>query len=784
MVARFFKRGAELPHFLRPAWWNWRQRLIGYEFKTWVGGLIFFVLSICPNVASANEPVAGTPEHISSEACASCHVNETKVWRQSHHAWAWKTPTPESVLGDFDNTRFVHKGMVSKFTTHEGKYYVETEGSNGKPAVFEIKGAIGITPLQQYVVETAPGRLQAFDVAWDTINRRWYHLYPEQKMAANDGLHWTGPYKNWNSRCAECHATDYEKKYDVRGKTYASTSAEIAVGCEACHGPGEAHAKWANSPPAFDRSIWMGVNAHGLTTKFPKNNPLAEIEKCAQCHSRREPLGEASPPAHEPFDDHYRLALLRNGLYHPDGQILGEVYVYGSFLQSKMQQQGVRCTDCHDPHSGKLRADGNATCTQCHNPVGDARFPTLPKRQFDGIEHHFHKPGTPGAACVNCHMPERYYMITDGRRDHSFRIPRPYLSVALGTPNACTHCHADKPASWAAHQLEQWYPDALKRQPHYGQAIAAGRGSVDRQTAAALMALADDKTAPTIARATALDLLRAHDRADIAKKMAPHLEDPTAIVRAAAVSLQRSAPAPARTQRLVGLLEDPVSSVRISVARVMLGLRGVRFPPKVARNIQSVMAEYRQSLSAKADFPEIQMVIGGTAMVLRNPRAAERAFGEAVRMDPQLVQAWQTRARILAASQNAAAAEQILKEAIGYNPSEGELYYSLGQLQMHLKKNQAAIQTLESAIRLLPGDSRPKAALGMFLSRRGMHEEALGLLNAISDANATMPDVLLQMIVSNLALGRTKAAALKKLKLELMHPQSPMTKQADKLIPQ
>ena len=53
-------------------------------------------------------------------------------------------------------------------------------------------------------------------------------------------------------------------------------------------------------------------------------------------------------------------------------------------------------------------------------------------------------------------MPARTYMVVDPRRDHSLRVPRPDLSAALGTPNACTGCHRDRPAQWAADRVKAW----------------------------------------------------------------------------------------------------------------------------------------------------------------------------------------------------------------------------------------------------------------------------------------------------------------------------------------
>lgn len=213
-----------------------------------------------------------------------------------------------------------------------------------------------------------------------------------------------------------------------------------------------------------------------------------ELDTCAACHSRRKVITKNPVPG-EPYLDGYLPALLEPGLHHADGQIDGEVYEYGSFLQSRMSAAGVTCSNCHDPHSAKLRAEGNALCGQCHMPA-----------KFDSAEHHHHQPGNAGAQCVNCHMPTKTYMVVDIRRDHSFRVPRPDLSVALGTPNACTQCHAEHSAEWAAQTVAGWFPGGRQTTPHYGTALHAGRvGAADAEEQLDRLIL--DRSQPAIARA-------------------------------------------------------------------------------------------------------------------------------------------------------------------------------------------------------------------------------------------------------------------------------------------
>ena len=629
------------------------------------------VLLACSGLA-ASQGTDRQPLYTGSKTCAECHSSEAQAWRGSHHELAWTIPDENTLLGDFNSATSMHRSETANFRKENDTFLVETQNGEEPPKRFRIVGVAGIEPLQQVLVEFGDGRIQAVDFAWDVDRRQWFHLYPDQDLPPDDGLHWTGPYKNWNARCAECHATGYEKNYNPRNRGYSSSQAEIGVGCEACHGPGEAHLSWAKNPQSFSADSWNNIGEQGLTINFSADAPETEIQQCAGCHSRRESLTGQSPLPGTRFHDAYRLALLRNNLYHADGSILDEVYVYGSFLQSKMYGKGVRCSDCHDPHAARLKADGNGICTQCHSPAGNSRFPSLRPAEYDTPDHHFHDVGTEGAQCKSCHMIERVYMQIDWRRDHSFRIPRPDLSDETGAPNACNDCHADKTAVWAAAEIEKRFPDEANRQPHFSQVFARARVDAAGMSEA-LMDVAEHDGLPGIVRATALDLVRSAPDPAAATRAIPLLIDSDPLVRAAAVAVQRGADPAERIQRLLPVLNDPVRSVRIAAAREFLDAPIAQMPPRMAAAVNAVMGEWQASLLANSDFPETQMAIGGAALVFRNVQAAEQAFREAVRLDPQEVNAWAMIIRIKAATGDRDGAAGAAEEALAANPGDPAL---------------------------------------------------------------------------------------------------------------
>ncbi len=603
-------------------------------------------------------------DYVGSNACIDCHQDEAAAWEGSHHALAWTEVEDGSVLADFDGTTFEHDGMTVSFELSSGQPLAEVTEKDGSVTLYPVHSVVGIEPLQQYLFETEPGRLQSFDVVWDTKIGRWYHLYPDQDLPPDDGLHWTGPYKNWNARCAECHATGFVKDYDGGTRQYASTQVEIGVGCEACHGPGSEHLEWTTGKTMTD-----GLNEYGFPMSWGRGQTEAEIQQCAGCHSRREALEDGNPLPGTAYHDAYNLAVLRPGLYHPDGQILDEVYVYGSFLQSKMYAKGVGCMDCHDAHRAELIADGNGVCTQCHSPAGNPEFPSLALQDYDTPDHHYHPEESDGAQCKSCHMIERTYMGVDGRRDHSFRIPRPDLALGV---DACTDCHSDKAQGWAADQIAAWYPASTQRGPHYGTAFSeAAAGQLDDP--AALLAIAKDTNQPGIVRATALYLLQPFADPELAQKTTEALTDPDPLIRANAVSLQRLAPVQDRLARLVPLLSDPMRNVRISTAKQILDIPPQAMTADQRAAAQAGMSDWQNSIANRLDFPETHLVLGGLALTMRNSRAAETAFREVVTLDPQRAEAWPMLVQLAHINRGPQAALEALEEGLAILPEDPNL---------------------------------------------------------------------------------------------------------------
>jgi tetratricopeptide (TPR) repeat protein len=650
-------------------------------------------------------PVDEQATFAGSAACRECHAKVYDKWLGSHHQKAMAPATDATVLGNFDDATFDYFGTTSRFYRKDGAFRVRTEDESGGMTDYLIEFVFGFYPLQQYLIRFPGGRLQSLTIAWDDVEKQWYHLYPDARIEPGDWLHWTRGAQNWNGMCSECHSTNLRKGYDPDTDTFTTTYSEINVACEACHGPGSLHVAWGKLPamarPASE-DYRLVVSTKGMSSR-------EQVELCAPCHSRRFYLRDYE---HEPGSDlldHLVPSLLDDSLYFPDGQIRDEVYEYASFVQSKMYRHGVRCTDCHDPHTTQRHKEANDLCLQCHR-----------SDTYDTEAHHFHKKmvdGKPseGWLCQNCHMPQRPYMGIDWRADHSIRVPRPDLSVSIGVPNACTNgaCHADKTDAWTADAYAKWYGQA--RRPHYGTVIAAARRG-DDGARADLLKMTQDRLFPAIVRATAISLLHRYPGAESADAVAKALADEESIVRRAALGHADLLPPEARLRLVAPLLADPVRGVRTEAASVFAQTPG--FVPDAAQSegFLAALSELEAALDYQGDFASSGFNRGNVLVALGRFDEAERYYLRSLEIDPLFVRSRVNYAMLLASGGRYAEAEMQLREALNAEPDAPAVAYNLGLLLAETNRLPEAVGFLETAADGMPDNVR--AQLNLALAHR------------------------------------------------------------------
>jgi tetratricopeptide (TPR) repeat protein len=763
---------------------HWRPALLGLlAAMLAVGGGVWAMRTAWRAAAPlALEPAA----FVGRPACASCHPAQDARWSGSDHDLAMQPAGERSVLGDFGDTTFSRGGVTTRFFRRDGTFFARTDGPDGRLDEYPIAYTFGVRPLQQYLVALPGGRYQALDIAWDSRPRaaggqRWFHLDPGERIRPGDPRHWTGRDQTWNHMCAECHSTNLRKNYRPDGDRYETTWSELNVACEACHGPGSRHVAWAKATPAGERragdggtgllvrlrdrrdAVWQMDAATGVARRSGPAPSRAEVEVCARCHSRRALIDDRG--AHgRPLLDTHRPALLAPGLYHPDGQILGEVYEYGSFLQSKMYRAGVTCSDCHDPHGLRTAPPPGAACARCHAP-----------ERFDTPAHHHHRAGGPGAGCVDCHMPARTYMRIDPRRDHSLRVPRPDLSTALGTPDACTACHRDRASRWAADAVVRWYGPG-PRPAHYGEAIHAGRRGLPGAQAR-LRRVATDPATPAIARATAVSLLRPHAGTASRQAVQAALADADPLVRLAAVEAAATLGLDPRLQLLVPALNAPLAAIRMEAARALADAPTERLTAEQRRALDRGLADYRRAQEINADRAEAQVNLGILADRRGEHALAEQAYERGIRLDPTFVPAYVNLADHLRARERDDRGERVLRQGLRRNPDAAALHHSLGLLLVREGRYADALAALARAAALGPDSASYAYVYGIALHSTGSPERALELLARAHDRHPGDADILAALATINRERGHLDAARAYAGKLLEVAPEDPRARQ-------
>jgi predicted CXXCH cytochrome family protein len=705
----------------------------------------------------AADPVAG---FVGRDQCIDCHEGAYELWVGSDHDNAMDIANEQTVRGDFNDAELEHDGITSRFFRKDDGYFVLTEGPGGEMTEFEVLYTFGIEPLQQYLISFPGGRLQALSVAWDTEENRWFDLYPESTFSPDDWLHWTRNGQNWNGMCADCHSTNLQKNYDVATDSFDTTWSEIDVSCEACHGPGSLHLAWAEIDPMARPSIedyGLVVNTAGLDSR-------EQVDLCAPCHSRRSELGDYDHSQNS-FLDTQLPSLLAEGTYHVDGQIREEVYVWGSFVQSKMYQNGVWCSDCHDAHSLALHKEGNDLCLQCHQAA-----------TFDAYEHHFHQntvDGQPsdGALCVKCHMPEQPFMVIDYRADHSIRVPRPDLTKDLGVPNACgqSGCHDDQTVDWSVDAFNQWYGAA--RKPHFGTVLAKAR-SGDSGSIGGLISLVEDPLYPVIVRATALDALRAFPGEQTSGVMQRVLADDEPLLRVTAVDTVMADSPEQTVELLAPLLFDPVRVVRLRTASRLSGLGREYFTHDQRQALTRELDDFIETMRASLDFAASGLTLGNLYEQQRDATQAEYFYRTALEVDDLFFPAKANLAILLSQQGRTNESEQLLREVLRDYPDQHDSAYSLALLLVGEGRSDEALPYLARAAEGLPQRPRVHYNYGLLLAQLGKPEEAESALNTARVLEPQSIDYLFALVDFYFKRGQLDAALENAERIISAHPQN------------
>lgn len=641
-----------------------------------------------PAVLAPRAATAPSAEYAGSEACRACHAAEFAAWQTSHHGLAerpFERPHDAAALD---------QALAASSTDGHAVRW------------------IGVSPLEQPLIELPNGRVQALDLAQDPARREWFSIFGRDQRKPGDWGHWTGRGMNWNASCAYCHNTALKKNYESSSDSYHTTFAERAVGCESCHGPLSAHVA-------------------APTQAVPRSTPRQTQDACGVCHALRAELTDTFRPG-DPFDDHFSLEIPGiAGTFYADGEVRDEAYELTAFMGSRMAHAGVSCTDCHDSHSAKLRAADDSLCLRCH-ATGERNSPRI-----DAREHSFHEAGTPGAACVNCHMPETTYMQRHARRDHGFTIPDPQLTIEHAVPNACTRCHTSKPATWALAALQRHYGQGsprARRAHRRSDLVARGR---DRDPAAqsALIAQLEHDAIP-LWRAVAAGLLQQYlDNPEVLAALLRATRDTDSLVRSSVLRALEGARNPRNTELEAALkvaLADSARSVRVAAAWDLR--RDLEEDSLAGRDLQRFLALAADQPLGQAQLAEYALARGRLEAGIEHLERAAQWDGASARLRHELAVALSQAGR----NQEAVSA---LREAVRLNPKQPEYAQALGLALNEAGDLPAAIRALERAVALDPSFARAWYNLALARDHAGDPEAARAALSHAEQLSPDDPDI-------------------------------------------
>ena len=762
---------------------DWLYGTVALAALIALGALWWFIQAPPPALTDTRPAVTQTPlpvvapvpekpvpaRWVDEGTCQGCHGQQAKDWQGSHHQMAMQAADATTVLGDFNEVTFKGEVETARFFRQGAEYWVNTLGADGQPGNFKVAYTFGVAPLQQYLLEVPGGRLQALGVAWDTEQHRWFHLYAGQGVDFKNPLHWSQHLQNANFMCVECHTTGFKRNFDSTRNTFASQWNSLGVGCQACHGPASEHLAWtAKQSPVANAGFSLNLSAKSV---------VAEVETCARCHARRAPLRDGFSNDKRLMDD-FLPALLTRELYTLDGKIKDEVFEVGSFEQSKMFSKGVRCSNCHNPHSNELKAPGNGVCLQCHNSAGKTPYDSvdgsgLQAKNYDSIEHTHHQPDQPGSQCVDCHMPGKFYMVNDLRHDHGFSLPNPARAQRLGTPDACLGCHQQTDASKVAEQFRLWYGSDKPQPQRYDEGLKQIRDGLPGASDALVTLLAQNNL-PAIRRATLLAEVPGLPSAPALKQVRSALQSPEPRVRESAIHAATAMLDPAQVvPALIPLLKDPIKAVRIAAARDLVQPAGSGLGADQPA-FDAAIREYEEVQKSVAERAEANFNLAILYQAQGRTDQVEPALRTALLRDPDFEPAVVALAQWLDSHQRGREADTLIDTALDSHPQAAMLHHAKGLRLIRARQMSAGIAALSAAVKQNPEDARYRFVLAVALHDSGQPQQANTVLRdglQLQPANRQLRLTLAQYYREQ---GDDQAAQELILDLHQINPQDPL----------
>ncbi|HAV14228.1 MAG TPA: hypothetical protein DCX06_12160, partial [Opitutae bacterium] len=500
--------------------------------------------------------------------------------------------------------------------------------------------------------------------------------------------------------CAYCHTTEFQKNFNFEANSYHTTWVQQGLSCIECHSGIEEHLIAAKQP--------------NYTTSLKQLDKIQTKDNCFTCHSRRDQLTADAFEVGDDYYDHFDVSLPdQPGLYYADGQIRDEVYVHASFEMSRMAHAGVTCMDCHNPHTLEhiLPPDNNMLCMRCHEAGGTLNAPII-----NPVQHSFHREGSTGNKCVECHMPQTTYMQVDPRADHGFHSPDPLMTKEFGIPNACSKCHTDQTLDWAVEHAENWYGERLakSRQRARAKAITAAYQYQPEGMEQLLELAANEEIDAWQATYTGL--------------LANYLPNPRVIEHLKSLAEHQSPMVRSRVVRGLSMLEqiDTIVFDKLKDSHRNVRLMAARSIASRNQTITDSQAasEWETYQDFNSDRPQSVLLKANKAAIENRPAEVQKYVARALLMDSKNPEMYHQAAILLSTAGLNEVAVRYLNSGWEMAPSNAMFPYSLGLLAAESGDLNKAVGYLEETVAMQPEFYRAWYNLSLAYQRLNKPEDA------------------------------------------------------------
>ena len=698
--------------------WSW-SRPRAFAVASGVVALSVAAWTVVPRRPGPASPApglsagAGTAMLAGSESCRRCHAAFFQKWSTSFHGLAMRPYTPAFAR---DHLKPMEQGLVIQGGTYRAVIgtasdHVEETGPEGTKT-YPIAEVLGGKNVAYFLTLRDRGFLQTLPLAYDVRRGEWFSTTESAvrhlEGVTNEELPWTDRAYTFNASCFGCHVSQLSTSYEPATDSYRTVWAEPGINCETCHGPAAEHVRVFEALEPGEKA----PDAEIVPVKSLSHEQRNDL--CASCHAKASPLWTDFRPG-DRFFDHFDLVTLESPDYYADGRDRGENYTLTSWRMSPCAKSGqIDCVQCHTSSGRyKWKDDPNGACRPCHEA-----------RVKDAAAHTHHRADGPGSLCTSCHMPTTEFARMR-RSDHSMRPPAPAATLAFGSPNACSLCHADKDASWADRTVKAWRGAAPSsreaRLLREGHLVAAAREGDWSQLPAILAYLADPGRDEIVTTALARLLEPCPDPAKWPAVRAL-VDDRSPLVRSAAVTALASDPA--SQDRLVAATGDDLRLVRVRAAGALNG-RGLASLPEVRRHgVEKATGELERSLLARPDQFASHYDLGNLDLERGAPAEALAHYRRAIELRPDHVASLVNLSMAYARLGRTAEAEAPLRQAIAVEPRSGPAHFNLGLLLAESGREGEAKTELRRATELDPRNAAAAYNLSVLVAKSSPREAA------------------------------------------------------------